>query len=517
MPVLAAALCMMSGFFLPGLGLTGLGVTSLGRRSSLGTNIVLRSSLAVGYGLGLFSVIFLFAKILNIKNLAECDLAAVAFLALCFFILRRRDAAPYFVSSDDSANSLSGIRSFLTCAFVVSLAVALYAAVRQVLAHPQGNGWDAFSIWNLHARFLFRGGANWRDGFTPLIPWSHPDYPLLLPGAIAHFWTYLGYESPAVPAAIGFAFTFATAGLLFSSLSILRGANAAALGGITLLTTPAFIELGASQYADLPLSFFLLAAVALLCFDDNRNGHDFFGRSSLLMLAGLAAGFAAWTKNEGLLFVFSIVAARLLVIARGKNITGEGAAGSSREFCRAVCPLLLAIAPALLLIVWFKHSIAPPGDLFSNRADTIHKLLEPSRYWAVIKWYAKGFFRFGNWLLIPGTILLAAFYFVVRKNVPKDLREGVHDGEQPLAGSGFQTSVLALGFILVGYFFVYIVTPYDIYWHLRFSLSRLFLQLWPSAVFLFWLKITAAKRVSSWDSSSPLTPPDDFSARAAGD
>src|SRR5580692_4611623 len=302
----------MSGFFLTGAGWS--------RRSSLGIDIILRSSLAVGYGLGVFSVTFFFAKIFDIKNLAGCDIAACALLALCFFVQQRRAAVAYFLPPGDRSKLARRTDAFLIFAFLIALAAAVYYAVRQMLAHPQGNGWDAFSIWNLHARFLFRGGANWRDGFTSVIPWSHPDYPLLLPGVIAHFWTYLGYDSPAVPAIIGFAFTFATATLLLSSLSMLRGGNAAALGGITLLATASFIELGTSQYADIPLSFFLLSAAVLLCLDDQRNENAFSGRSRLLILAGLAAGFAAWTKNEGILFLFSIVAARLLIILRAKRI-----------------------------------------------------------------------------------------------------------------------------------------------------------------------------------------------------
>jgi len=37
---------------------------------------------------------------------------------------------------------------------------------------------------------------------------------------------------------------------------------------------------------------------------------------------------------------------------------------------------------------------------------------------------------------------------------------------------------------------VYVITPNDLYWHLRFSLNRLFLQLWPAAIFLFFLSLS---------------------------
>ena len=148
-----------------------------------------------------------------------------------------------------------------------------------------------------------------------------------------------------------------------------------------------------------------------------------------------------------------------------------------RERWTAFATLLAAVAPGLLLIAWFKHSLAPPGDLFSHPATSLHRLLDPSRYWAILKWYGKEFLRFGDWALIPGTLALIGFYLTARN--PAD--------RKPVPG--LRSSVLALGLTLAGHFVVYLITPYDIYWHLRFSLSRLFLQLWPSAIFLFLLAV----------------------------
>ncbi len=54
---------------------------------------------------------------------------------------------------------------------------------------------------------------------------------------------------------------------------------------------------------------------------------------------------------------------------------------------------------------------------------------------------------------------------------------------------GFRIAVITLALTLAGYFAIYVITPYDLYWHLRFSLNRLFLQLWPSVIFLFFLKV----------------------------
>lgn len=251
------------------------------------------------------------------------------------------------------------------------------------------------------------------------------------------------------------------------------------LGGLTLLTTPFFIEQGTSQCADVPLSFFFLATIALLCLHDHDSG-NVPPSPFLLVLAGLAAGFAAWTKNEGLLFLCAILVARFLILIRPRSrrdASHHPPQASPHENWIALALFIAAVAPAFLLIAWYKLSSAPTSDLFSDPATTLHRMLDPARYWAIIKWYAKGFFRFGHWLLIPGTLLLIGFYFAAGGK------------ESAKRAPGFRCSILALALTLTGYFAVYLITPYDIYWHLRFSLTRLFLQLWPSAIFLFFLAV----------------------------
>jgi hypothetical protein len=41
--------------------------------------------------------------------------------------------------------------------------------------------------------------------------------------------------------------------------------------------------------------------------------------------------------------------------------------------------------------------------------------------------------------------------------------------------------------MLAGLFAVYVITPKDLAWQLQFSLDRLLLQLWPSALLAFFL------------------------------
>jgi hypothetical protein len=476
---LAAFLCVGSGFALVSIAWP--------RHAPLAAGW-LRISLSVGFGLGLFSVNYIFALALNlITHLIAVDLVVFTLLLASYLLIRQRTAVvavPQLAKSDPGRSD-----RVVTIAFGIALSAALYAAILRAMTHPDGEGWDAFSIWNLHARFLFRDAAHWRDGFSSVIPWSHPDYPLLLSAAIAHFWSYLGYESKAVPTIIGLVFSFSTVGLLCSSLLMLRGRTPAMLGGLALLATPFFIQQGTSQYADVPLSFFYLATMVLFSLDEQPSRDSSVSRRrGLPVLAGLAAGLAAWTKNEGLLFLCALVIARLFVLIRPRTRTASNtrssADGTPVERWKDLAILLLSLTLLLLLIGWFKHWVAPPGDLFSDSVTAFRKLRDASRYMAALKWFGKEFVRFGHWLLIPGTLLLAAFYLATRSQTPSH------------STAEIRLPAITLALTLVGYFAVYLITPYDIYWHLRFSLNRLYLQLWPSAIFLLFL----------------LVPPDDGAA-----
>jgi len=463
--------CLAAGYLIVALGWP--------RPAKRFSELLLRASLSVGYGLGLFSLLFFLARVLGISHLVAIDVVVLAMLCAAFLLIRTRIlAAQSPVRSDENVRLPRWLDRCLTVSFTCAICGGLYSAILRSIAHPHGEGWDAFAIWNLHARFLFRGGEHWRDGLSPLIPWSHPDYPLLLPAAVAHFWSILGHEDTAVPALISLCFTLGTVGLLSSSLTILRGRTFGMLGGLALLSTPFFIEQGSSQYADVPLAYFFLAAMVLLHLHRRRLTESSDSLGQLLVLCGMAAGCAVWTKNEGLLFLSAMLVARVLVRIGWTFVlsTGMVTQRNRAETWADLLKFAVGVAPFFLLVVWFRHSIAFSSELFSNQGTMLQRILDPSRYGAIVKWFAKEFLRFGEWWLIPGTVLLIVLYFL-----------GDTDGVDRRSGVDIRSSVWTLTLTLAGYFAIYMITPYDLYWHLRFSLNRLFLQLWPCAIFLFFL------------------------------
>jgi 4-amino-4-deoxy-L-arabinose transferase-like glycosyltransferase len=315
--------------------------------------------------------------------------------------------------------------------------------------------------WNLRARLIFRAGTDWRDAFSGLIPWSHPDYPLVVQGSVVRAWTYAGGERLAASAMVALVFTAATVALAGAALALLRSRGQAALAALVLLGTPFFIAHGASQFADVPVGFFFLATVILLSLHHRHAVRTlrFAG------LAGFACGLAMWTKNEGLLFLVSVVAAQLVAGI------GKGRAGAvARQLLAFGAGLLL---PAILL-VYFKIRFAPPNDLISTvgAGQTLAWLLDPRRHAIALLAFGKHILGFGNNGLVSGVWLLVTYSLCVGIRVPpEDRRWAV-------------TIVLAIVAMLAGHFLVFVGTTPDVARLLDSSLDRLLLQLWPSAVFL---------------------------------
>jgi hypothetical protein len=436
---------------------------------------VLKASLAAGLGLGLTAEIYflwLWTTGASRRSLPFVEATVLAALAAGFFLFRRRRSGR---SGDvpEAGEASGGARlrptpRILAAAFAIALVPACYALLSAFLHEPQG-GWDAWMSWNLKARFFFRAGDHWRDAFSGLFWGANPSYPVFLPSAVARSWLYAGREIELTPALVGALFTAATVALASSALGLLRSGGQAFLAGLLLVATPFLVEQGAAQTADVPLGFFLLAAIASICLQEKLSP----GGGGLLALAGLSAGFAAWTKNEGLLFVAALLVSAFWVLARR-----DGVRISARRLA-AFAAGLLAILP---LVIAAKIRLAPLDPLLGWEPYRLRQLLDLQRYWTILKAFGSGALEFGQWPVQLAPLL--AFY---------GLLLGV-DREET-RGRGARIGIATLGLVLAGYFAVFLTSIEDLAWHLK-VVDRLFLQLWPSAVFLFFLLLRTPEQIS---------------------
>jgi len=340
---------------------------------------------------------------------------------------------------------------------VIGLGYAGIAVVRQAGTKPNGE-WDAFAVWNLQARFLYRGSEGaWRGIFDPSLSQSNGGYPLLLPGLVNGAWTLVGDERPLVPAVLAIGFGALSIGIVWSGVSALARDERGLLSGLLLLTTPSFLLLFPDQTADIPIALYILTTVALLQFAEAWREV----RRPMLVLAGLSAGFAAWTKNEGLLFVVAVLGSHVVTLALLRHW---------RDLRTNLTMMGLGLVPILALVISFKIFLAP-GD---QPVETIGYASSAGRYGEILEGFydaAKGFG--GAWEGGVHPIVLSGLFLLLYARPLRNLR--------PMSLS----LVLVIPVMLGGYFLVYLFSSGgSVHDFIGGSLGRLCLQLWPASVFL---------------------------------
>lgn len=429
--------------------------------------LALRLALGFGLGAGVTSLL-VFVALLGFGKLdgRVCWLELGVLAALLPGALRRARGPE---ACAESPLGLPRVGQALLALLLAVILVATFAAVQARSRQMPYGGWDAWAIWNVRARFLVLGGEAWRTGFCTEVGVGHPDYPLLWIGQIAQHWTWIGDPSNAAGICAGILVAALVPVALFGGVGLLRGRAvgmlaAAAWCGCHTLTLRAH-----EQCADIPLSLFCALALILSVLAESRPE---VGR--LRLLAGACLGCAAWTKNEGILFLAAFLALHgLAALWRG----------GLRPGVVRVSTLLAGALPFLIALVWFKLAIAPENDLVSeSRGSDLWTRLSSTERWQTVArafWDQLGWFhepeKYGPWLSLGMLPLLVSGGLVAACFTSREERRQLR---LPLV---IVVAMLAL------YFLVYVLTPKDLAWHLESSLDRLILQLWPMAVFVLCL------------------------------
>ena len=414
----------------------------------------------LGSGLGISSVL-LFLWLMATDGAGKAEPVWLTVLAIVLAVVAmhprwRRHALQSSLPADTSRAPWLSICSGLA-------GVAAAAAFVLMCFHSPHGRWDAWSDWNRHARFMFRGGPHWRDVFSSAEAAWTATYPMLTPGAVAQGWFFANQESLLAPNAVAFLFAASAAGLLTSSLSLLRGRNQGLIAGLILLCSPGFVDQATTQYADIPLASFYLGAVLLLCL------HDAIGNSpGWLVMAGLMTGLAAWTKPEGLVFTLTLVLVRCIVVGLGRGL---------KAWVAELLPFALGLLPVLALVLFFKFHMVGASSYFiqgQTQHTIIGRVLTGHRYLLIVKAFATQSMSWGGWgvTLLP---MLLLYLLVV----------GINPNRRDWTSIG--TSFLTITLMACAYFLVYVITPQDLPTQLDQSLDRVLMQLWPLTIFAFFL------------------------------
>lgn len=438
----------------------GIGLMHLLWESNDPWALVLKIFLGIGAGLGVTSCLY-FVRLLLFPGQGGYLLIQAGFLGTVIIglLLKNRFSFGGVVFPF----SISPIQIVLGLVSIAVLLTAIYYSITFARVTPHGD-YDAQAIWNLRARSIYRSGDNWQNAFSPLINRNfHMDYPLLIPLSVVGGWNTLGDEVLRVPAVLSMLFLFGTAGVVFSAIAYLRSTSQAALALIVLLATPSLLLFSTFQTADIPLTYFLIASTSLLLLANHQNDRR------LLFVSGLMAGLAAWTKNEGLPFLLIITVGTLLLFGLRRG--------------RAYFPFLLAgAALPLLTIALFKIIVPANNDLFTNNglSDIISKLVDPARYIQLSTHLLTELIHLGDW---PVSIILILFVY------------GWIMGRRSSASPAERFAWIIPLSQFVVYMLIYMITPYDLEWHMNYSMSRLLIHIFPLALFSFFLFVNTPETV----------------------
>ncbi len=387
-------------FILPFLVGSAIIVALFPEYSLSGVGLILTVCIGTGIGLGITScTAFLWLVFFTHPGgyylIAELCLAIfLVFLA----IYRSRDAKNTIetepaLSHDAYIGTIGWLKSIfliLMIAFVASFILKAY------FERPHG-AWDAWAIWNYRARWLLMGGSQWTYAFSYMNAADSPDYPLLVTGSVFRMWSILGTDHIAIPVMVAGVLAVGSILIIFSSLAILRGENQGYLAALFMFITTRFLNSATYQYGDAPLAFFILSTMVLFSLKDHYPNLSF----RLLFLAGLTASCAAWTKNEGLLFLVLIILIRFIGEIRRHN--WFGILKQFFYFC-------LGMSFVLSTLIYFKLSFAIANDLVNktNLKKLSVYLFDIDRYLEVLLGMTKKIFAFNDHI-----ISLLIVYFLI--------------------------------------------------------------------------------------------------------
>jgi len=335
-----------------------------------------------------------------------------------------------------------------------ALCLVLIPLWREAHFFPFG-GWDAWSCWNLKARFIYLGGDNWKNMFDPALWRSNNQYPFLLPLITVWGWTFFKEPAVIVPIAHAIVFSLLTAALLYASLERLTKNRFAFVPALVLFTIPFVNTLSISQYSDIVVAFFLLAALSSLV-QARLDNHPAWA-----ILGGLSVGIMSFAKTEGLVLGVIVAAAAVYYFRKTRLL---------RSFAAAA---FVAFLPTIIFkVAWAPANIAFTNGLTSTDApSTFFRLQATAMFFLVelksAKWN-------GLWVLLLFGSLIA--------------------GTKGFRQDRWIIPAALLAFLLCTAAYYYINTYFEITWWLKTTLNRVLYTILPALVWWVFLALWAPEK-----------------------
>lgn len=313
--------------------------------------------------------------------------------------------------------------------------------------------WDVIAIWALKGKVLLHESVRASPYFHDISKaYSHLDYPLLWPLAMAWVWSWAGRPDLDVVKVLAPALLCAFAAVFFGLLRRRNDVPRALLFTALLVGVPMVLSQISRLMADAPLSLFVCATFAL-CYLWVHAGHG-----DDLRLAGCFGAGMLFTKNEGIgFFAILLVVVGSVVAFRRKAKEALSAA------------VWLVGVPLLLTGAWFafRSGIPKVHEDYGTRISPVFVFENASRVPQILRNSLEFFGNVQDWGVF-WPVLAVALIVTARQWL-----------RWPVL-----FLVMALAMVLSMYGYIYVVSPWQLDDLMVTTANRLLLHVAPLCVFL---------------------------------
>jgi hypothetical protein len=312
--------------------------------------------------------------------------------------------------------------------------------------------WDARSIWLFHAKRIFIDNSIFAQ-LDDYATWSHNDYPVMLPLLSASFAKLIGYWNEIFPKTSNVFFILPPLLIFSDYLKNNRWFVLFVIGVFYILA-----KLLINGYMDGILTLYALSTLVLLnqFSKDNKN-------KLLLFLILLQGCVLVSIKNEGV-YIFSILILCLCIMNFGRI----------QYFLKQSWIL---IVPYFFWLIW-RLACQHFGVHSDMEEGLLTNIENNSSIFSLIQ-YVNGRLTIENLLLIFQHVFISKYHFLGLIAVTIAL---LNKFSQWTRIDSLLSIFICLFFLFLTV--IYLLTPYDMYWHLKTSATRTTLPIQLACFFL---------------------------------
>lgn len=422
--------------------------------------LTIPEKLVLSYAVGLGLITIGMAKLSFLKIPFSSFSILIWWLPIVFigiYLDIKSRSIPYY-RIEGEKTKLSLLEKFFICGISFEVLYTFFRALIKPL-----EAYDAIAIYGMKAKIFYLAKAIPPDFFSHMKDYvPHVDYPLLLPLAETYFYTFFGSLNDLLVKVMFPLYFIAILVTLYFVIRRYASRKISLLFTFLLATIPQLTNYATNGYADMLFAFYYSASIFYIYLWIKEKSGLFLTLSFIMLALGI------WTKNEGIaLVVVNIAIIAIYLLSEGKKFFKQGL---SYVFFILVGIAFYTYIKGLLGLGVINADYMKVGSFGAGKTIMAIKRIP----WILYE-YQRQFFGPKKWNII-WIIFILMFITGFKSAFSKDTK----------------FLILAILFTFGVYTFVYMVTPFDLRWHLSTSASRLFIHFLPLVV--LWCALSFKER-----------------------